>query len=179
MNSLRRRPIWALNTIIIVIQQRDWIMKSPSNHPQQAPVQQGNTSNMDLPSTSMYHDTTTKIIDDRAILVPRRGPPPISSHVFLFLNHRPDWFATGKCYVEAIVTFGDHAIVYKAPPRTKRRFMFQNVTGLTFNQSGDDHSYHYDLSPMLSYSIDVLAARPKWTQEGKQYTHIQAKFLSL
>ncbi|KAI2496031.1 hypothetical protein MHU86_18504 [Fragilaria crotonensis] len=99
-----------------------------------------------------------------------RHPPINPSQVLLFATKRPGRLHTRKsCDDAANSTFGD-AIVYKAPDTT--RFMFQNVKGLTYNQSGDDYNYY--LSSMISYSIDVFGMTE--TNSGWQHHYVQSKF---
>ncbi|KAI2490409.1 hypothetical protein MHU86_24165 [Fragilaria crotonensis] len=99
-----------------------------------------------------------------------RHPPINPSQVLLFATKRPGRLHTRKsCDDAANSTFGE-TIVYKAPDTT--RFMFQNVKGLTYNQSGDDYNYY--LSSMISYSIDVFGMAE--TNSGWQHHYVQSKF---
>ena len=99
-----------------------------------------------------------------------RHPPIYPSQILLFSKNRPGRLINRKASdPDANVTFGD-SIIYKAPGTS--RFMFQNVKGLSYNQSGDD--YNYFLSSMLSFSIDVFGMAE--TNSGWQHQYVQDKF---
>ena len=99
-----------------------------------------------------------------------RHPPIYTSQILLFPSTRPGRITRRKTSdSQANVTFGD-AIIYKAKGST--RVMFQNVKGLTFNQTGDDYNYY--MSSMGSYSIDIFGMAE--TNSGWQHPYVQAKF---
>lgn len=98
-----------------------------------------------------------------------RHPPTIPSQVLLFQTTRPGRLISRKSSdQQAEVTYGD-SIVHTAPGTT--RFTFQNVKGLSFNQSGDNYNYY--LSSMLSFLIDVLECWQKLTPASSIHMYKQ------
>jgi hypothetical protein len=138
---------------------------SPQEHDLEINAVQHNSSSHESSNSPRSHRSgryTSRGVD-------RHQPIP-PSQVLLFPQRRPCRLANRKKGdIQAEITYGD-AIIYKKPGTT--RFLFQNVKGLTYTQSGDDHNYY--LSGMLSYTIDVLGMAE--TNSGWQHAHLQSHF---